>query len=349
MPDTSSASLRRQYTVSGNDYRYGFNGKEGDDEVKGDDNQQDYGMRIYDPRIGRFLSVDPIARDYPMLSSYQFAGNGPIKNIDLDGLEPWGNPKDWQVMKDWGDHYNIGRTLLRVYDNDQAEYYWVLTGQHGKTESFSWYDKKTEQYESFVPAGYVEASDGGSPMLPTSDQPQWDNNVFRNYSGLKKNADQIGTAVIGSASLLLGGGVGMFATRGLTWAGAGAGAADFTTQMIDKKDIFKWNITSTGANIFMRNPSGVAFVGSAGEIQLGDLLNLKLFKNTIFGSKDYETIGRETAVGSIANFAANGLANGAISGSNLGAGFGQAFMNHMTNTITGIPATAVNESLKDRP
>jgi hypothetical protein len=39
---------------SGGSYRYGFNGKEEDDDVKGDGNQQDYGMRIYDPRLGRF-------------------------------------------------------------------------------------------------------------------------------------------------------------------------------------------------------------------------------------------------------------------------------------------------------
>jgi len=68
-------------------YRYGFNGKENDNEVKGTGNQQDYGMRIYDTRLGRFLSVDPIATDYPWLSTYQFAANGPIMNVDMDGLE----------------------------------------------------------------------------------------------------------------------------------------------------------------------------------------------------------------------------------------------------------------------
>jgi hypothetical protein len=44
-------------------------------------------MRIYDPRIGKFLSVDPIASNYPMLTPYQFASNSPIQAIDLDGLE----------------------------------------------------------------------------------------------------------------------------------------------------------------------------------------------------------------------------------------------------------------------
>ncbi len=87
MPGDTSANVRRQYSLNDYDHRYGFNGKEGDDEVKGDDNQQDYGMRIYDPRAGRFLSVDPIAREYPMLTPYQFASNSPISGIDLDGLE----------------------------------------------------------------------------------------------------------------------------------------------------------------------------------------------------------------------------------------------------------------------
>ncbi|HET6244517.1 MAG TPA: RHS repeat-associated core domain-containing protein [Bacteroidia bacterium] len=68
-------------------YRYAFNGKEKDDEVKGSGNQYDYGFRIYDPRIGRFLSVDPLTKSFPWWSPYQFAGNTPIQAIDLDGLE----------------------------------------------------------------------------------------------------------------------------------------------------------------------------------------------------------------------------------------------------------------------
>ncbi len=68
-------------------YRYGFNGKENDNDVKGEGNQQDYGMRVYDPRAGRFLSVDPLTRSYPMLTPYQYAENDVIRSVDLDGLE----------------------------------------------------------------------------------------------------------------------------------------------------------------------------------------------------------------------------------------------------------------------
>ncbi len=79
----------RQYSPSTSSglYRYGFNGKENDNEVKGEGNQQDYGMRIYDPRLGRFLSVDPLSKMYPWYSPYHFAGNKPIEAIDLNGTE----------------------------------------------------------------------------------------------------------------------------------------------------------------------------------------------------------------------------------------------------------------------
>lgn len=78
----------RQYSA-GNGYRYGFNGKENDNEVKGEGKQQDYGMRIYDPRLGRFLSVDPLTREYPWNSSYSYAEGDIVRSIDMDGLEKY--------------------------------------------------------------------------------------------------------------------------------------------------------------------------------------------------------------------------------------------------------------------
>ena len=69
-------------------YRYGFNGKEKDDEGMGGGlSTYDYGFRIYNPALGRFLSVDPLTASYPWYTPYQFAGNKPIWCIDLDGLE----------------------------------------------------------------------------------------------------------------------------------------------------------------------------------------------------------------------------------------------------------------------
>jgi RHS repeat-associated protein len=70
-------------------YRYGFNGKELDqDGMGGGGSTYDYGFRIYNPALGKFLSVDPLIQSYPWYTPYQFAGNTPIGAIDLDGLEP---------------------------------------------------------------------------------------------------------------------------------------------------------------------------------------------------------------------------------------------------------------------
>ncbi|WP_317044843.1 RHS repeat domain-containing protein, partial [Flavobacterium columnare] len=45
-----------------NQYRYGFNGKEKDDELKGEGNSYDFGARLLDPRIGRWFSPDPMEK-----------------------------------------------------------------------------------------------------------------------------------------------------------------------------------------------------------------------------------------------------------------------------------------------
>jgi RHS repeat-associated protein len=67
------------------DYRYGFNGMEKDDEVKGESNSLDFGARIYDPRVGRWLSRDKLEGKKPYLTPYQGFKNNPVIFIDPDG------------------------------------------------------------------------------------------------------------------------------------------------------------------------------------------------------------------------------------------------------------------------
>lgn len=75
----------RRFADEANGYRYGFNGKEKDAELKGEGNSYNFGARIYDPRIGQFLSRDPLQRDFSSLSPYIYAANSPISHIDMDG------------------------------------------------------------------------------------------------------------------------------------------------------------------------------------------------------------------------------------------------------------------------
>ncbi|HVX01278.1 MAG TPA: RHS repeat-associated core domain-containing protein [Candidatus Babeliaceae bacterium] len=76
----------RTYTA-GNQYRYGFNGKEMDNEVKGIGNEYDYGERIYDPRVVVWLSTDKMQAKHPGESPYLFVGGNPIHFLDPDGKD----------------------------------------------------------------------------------------------------------------------------------------------------------------------------------------------------------------------------------------------------------------------
>ena len=74
----------REYTSqSAARYRFGFNGKEKDDEISGDGNAIDFGARIYEGRLGKWLSLDPLVGLYPGLCPYNFALNNPSTLIDI--------------------------------------------------------------------------------------------------------------------------------------------------------------------------------------------------------------------------------------------------------------------------
>ena len=102
----------RSYSIA--DYKYGFNGKEMDKDVSGNGNQYDYGFRIYNPRLGKFLSVDPLSKNYPWYTPYQFAGNMPISAVDLDGLEIY-FAADGSYIGKWSTSTNV-----RVLKNEDV-------------------------------------------------------------------------------------------------------------------------------------------------------------------------------------------------------------------------------------
>jgi len=61
-----------------------------DDEIGGNGNYYSFEFRIHDARLGRFLSVDPLEKEYPWNSPYAFAENRVIDGKDLEGKE-WEN------------------------------------------------------------------------------------------------------------------------------------------------------------------------------------------------------------------------------------------------------------------
>ena len=76
---------RTSTVFGGGNYRFGFQNQEMDDEIKGEGNSYDFGARMLDPRLGRWLTIDPQFKKQPSHSPFKAFFNNPNYWIDKDG------------------------------------------------------------------------------------------------------------------------------------------------------------------------------------------------------------------------------------------------------------------------
>ncbi|MBT0813141.1 hypothetical protein KIH41_17770 [Litoribacter ruber] len=100
-------------------YRYGFNGMERDNEWKGEGRSYDFGARIYDPKVGRWLSVDPHASSYPSLSGYSGFANNPLIYIDPDGRDIILVHGTWTSSATWENPRGIRKASNNLFNDDK--------------------------------------------------------------------------------------------------------------------------------------------------------------------------------------------------------------------------------------
>ena len=98
-------------TVSGG-YRFGYQGSEKDNEFKGDGNSYTTEFRQLDPRLGRWLSVDPVIQ--PWQSSYCSMDDNPILRKDIRG-----DITDKEERKLRRESKKIQRENLRLHSKEE--------------------------------------------------------------------------------------------------------------------------------------------------------------------------------------------------------------------------------------
>jgi RHS repeat-associated protein len=160
------------------DQNFGFQGQLKDDELNGSTGTSyAFEYRIHDPRVGRFLSIDPLAKKYPYYSSYSFSGNRTMDMIELEGCEPTEPVPNWRVLNNTtpshpyttGNTYNVeeGGVIMEVIVFSNGTHDPIYGWRNPNGES----GKKWQKFEPLCPNSPIPEPEGPNLGRPFQDGP----------------------------------------------------------------------------------------------------------------------------------------------------------------------------------
>jgi RHS repeat-associated protein len=126
--------MAEQNVAGGWSTPYQFNAKELDDLT----GMYYYGARYYDPTVGIWHGVDPLADKYPNISPYTYVANNPIRYIDPDGRWIYDQQKDGSykirtgVKNDGGANvhtYNERNGTVHIFNQKEKTFVTIKPGQ----------------------------------------------------------------------------------------------------------------------------------------------------------------------------------------------------------------------------
>jgi hypothetical protein len=127
----------------------------------------DYGARMYDPSLGRFMTVDPLAEIFDDQSPYLYAYNNPLRYTDCMGMGPIDEIKDrwnqWRrkrKAKKSGYNTNVRKTKTKKYKPSKA-------GKRRKWKSEPFQGGPILSLYSGEPASEHVPSPNITPIIPT--------------------------------------------------------------------------------------------------------------------------------------------------------------------------------------